>query len=140
MREKPIVRFSPQGTGLAKVLGSREAEIMEIIWQQGPMSVAEVRLALRSDRKIAHTTVMTIMSRLAEKGLLHKTPSGNAYLYSAAINREELGQQTVRSVINGLLEEFAKPAVAYFVGRLAQEDEATLSEIERIIEERKRQG
>src|SRR5680860_1755722 len=55
--------------GLGQVLGDLEAEIMECMWDLGSASVRRVHECLQEDRNIAYTTVMTVMTRLAEKGL-----------------------------------------------------------------------
>ena len=61
-------RFSPTKDGLVKVLGPLETEIMQIIWQDERSTVKKVHRKLSQQRDIAYTTVMTTMSRLAEKG------------------------------------------------------------------------
>src|SRR3712207_7388963 len=65
-------RFSPTKDGLVKVLGPLETEIMQIIWQDERSTVKKVHRKLSQQRDIAYTTVMTTMSRLAEKGVLHR--------------------------------------------------------------------
>ena len=63
--------FDPRKKGLRKILGDLEADVMEAIWALGHATVHDVleRLAA-ADRELAYTTVMTVMSRLADKGLL----------------------------------------------------------------------
>lgn len=51
-------------------LGPLEAEVMRLVWEKGEVQVEEVHQALLWDRKIAYTTVMTVMSRLSTKGVL----------------------------------------------------------------------
>ena len=61
---------------------------MEIVWARGEASLRDVHLRLESQRDLAYTTVMTVMSRLAEKGLLRKRKNGAAFLYLPALSRE----------------------------------------------------
>lgn len=126
-------RFLPHGKGSAKVLGAREAEIIEYLWRRSPATVSEVHLELSRQRQIAYTTVMTIMSRMAQKGLLARELSGNAYVYVPAITREEFDREVARSVLDGLLEGFTPSVLSYFVERLAAEDDKALAELERLI-------
>jgi predicted transcriptional regulator len=60
-------------------LGPLETEVMQIIWQApGPIQVRDVRKIMSARREIAHTTVMTTMARLAEKGILCAMAPGGA--------------------------------------------------------------
>lgn len=129
-------RFKPYRSGVALVLGPREAEIMDLIWERDLVSVGDIHQALK-EKRIAYTTVMTIMSRLAEKGLLRRTLVGNSYSYSAAVTREELANTVVKSVLDSLLKEFAEPALSYFLGRLAEGDKETLAQLEELIKKKR---
>ena len=78
-------RFSPSKDGLVKVLGPLETEIMQLLWQEERSTVKKVHRRLSQQREIAYTTVMTTMSRLAEKGVLNRHREGLAYVYTPAI-------------------------------------------------------
>jgi predicted transcriptional regulator len=137
--DKVSADFKPHKTGLKKVLGDLEADIMEIIWQKNPASVRDVYETLRLEREIAYTTVMTIMGRLAEKELLIKSPKGNAYLYTPAISKKEFSKKVVSAVIDGLLDEFAEPALSHFIDRLSKADQNKIAELEELIKAKKQQ-
>lgn len=83
------VDFKPGKKGMCKVLGELEAEVMEEIWLRNPCSVRDIYEALRLKKNIAYTTVMTIMSRLADKGLLLKEKEGAAFIYRPALSKDE---------------------------------------------------
>lgn len=135
-----IGEFKPSKKGLGKVLGHLEAAVMEIMWQQGEASVRDVHEILLRDREIAYTTMMTIMSRLADKNILQKEKKGLAYIYRPACTRDEFARNVVTEVIDGLLEDYAEVAFSHFVSRLWAEDEGKILELERIIQERQRRG
>jgi len=126
-------RFDPSRAGMAKVLGPLEEMVMGFLWDRGPSTVAEVNAALKSRRDLAYTTVLTILGRLAKKGLLERTLVGNSHVYSPAVSREEFAGNIVEGVLDGLLEAFSQPALAYFARRLRQQDEASLKELERLL-------
>ncbi|AVX21068.1 MAG: BlaI/MecI/CopY family transcriptional regulator [Bacillota bacterium] len=135
------IEFKPHKTGLSKVLGELEAEIMEIVWQHDrPVTVREVYEELRERRSIAYTTVMTIMSRLAEKELLQKTQESNYYLYSPVYSREEFTTKVVSLVLDGLLADFAQPVLSHLVEKIQDEDEEKLAQLEQLIRERRAKG
>ncbi len=134
---KVLKDFHPNKIGLKKVLGHLEADVMEIVWAQKKATVREVYDVLRQRRDLAYTTVMTIMTRLAEKGILQKEKVGNAYLYAPVLSKNELLNSVVTEVIDGLLADFAEPAMTHFVDRMSKEDEVRLEMLEKLIQERK---
>ncbi|MDO8636390.1 MAG: BlaI/MecI/CopY family transcriptional regulator [Dehalococcoidia bacterium] len=122
---------------MAKFLGQREAEIMEVIWDLGPATVAQVHDHLDKNTGLAYTTIMTIMGRLAKKGLLDRTSSGRAYVYSAKVSRDEFNKSVMNTLVDGVIGSFAGPALSYFVEKLSEEDASVLDELERVIQEKK---
>ncbi|KJS82934.1 MAG: CopY family transcriptional regulator [Peptococcaceae bacterium BICA1-8] len=131
--------FKPFSHGIAKVLGHLEADIMEIIWQKGKVSVREVYEQLALEREIAYTTVMTIMGRLAEKNILIKEARGNAYLYYPILSKEEFTGKMVGNVIDGLMEDYADAAFAHFMKKIGKEDARQLERLEELIRQHKGQ-
>ena len=123
---------------MAKILGPLEAEVMGVLWDRGQSTVAEVHAPLKQRRGVAYTTVLTIMTRLKEKGLAERTLVGNSHVYSPTMTREEFTGKVVEGVVDGLLETFSQPALAHFVRRLTEKEEVLLKEIERLLEERAR--
>lgn len=83
---------------------------MELIWSRPAgtaVTVREVFEALYERRRLAYTTVMSTMARLARKGLLVAEKSGPAYLYRAALSREEFIDRFVAAALERLLVNFA---------------------------------
>lgn len=119
----------PASTGL--VLGPLEAEIMNVLWSAtGPMSVRDVLGRLNASRRapLAYTTVMTVLSRLAEKGAAARAKEGRGYAYTAAVADE--AALAVREVIRG----FGAAAVAHFVDE-ARNAPDLMERLERLMEE-----
>lgn len=130
--------FNPNKKGLRKILGELEADIMEIVWQRGELTVRQVYEILQDIRQIAYTTVMTVMSRLADKGLLKKLKEGNAFVYRATASREEFTRTTLKKVINELMEDFAAPAISQFMDSMENVDPEKMEELSRLIEEKRK--
>lgn len=109
---------------------------MEVVWQGGAPTVRDVCAALGPD---AHQkTVMTVMNRLVEKGLLARERAGErAYVYRAAVGREAFLNQVASSVASGLVGEFGRNALAPLVRAAEEVDPAYLDELERLVRERK---
>ena len=103
-------------------VSSLEADIMKIIWDSKIITVREVHeimLKQEMEKKehgfIPYTTVMSIMSILAEKGLLKQDRSAKTYIYSAAVDNKELSQSIIQSVAAKLLNDSSKELVFKFL-------------------------
>jgi len=125
---------------LAEVLGPLEAEIMDVVWARGEVTVRDVHRALTSDRPIAYTTVMTTLGRLADKGLLERLEHQPAHRYVPRMSREQYARSTVKSVVDWLIGHFPDPAVAYFVDRVEKEDERVIERLREAIDQRRAEG
>lgn len=119
--------------GLRQVLGDLEAEIMECMWDQGSATVRDVHECLLERRDIAYTTVMTVMTRLTEKGMLNRRPDGRAYVYVPAESRDAFCVNVVKSVMNGLFGSANQPVLAHFVANLSADDQAELDVLAELI-------
>jgi len=126
--------------GLGQVLGDLEAEIMECMWDLGSASVRRVHECLQEDRNIAYTTVMTVMTRLAEKGLLDRMQEGRAYIYSPVQSRDAFCTGVIKNVMTGLLGQTGRPVLAHFVENLDGEDAAELDLLAEIIDSKRREA
>ncbi|MBP1468653.1 BlaI/MecI/CopY family transcriptional regulator [Candidatus Chloroploca sp. M-50] len=129
-------RFSPAKDGLVKVLGPLETDIMQIVWQEDRSTVKHVHRSLSQNREIAYTTVMTTMSRLAEKGVLNRHREGLAYVYSPAITEDDFVQMVVHQVLDGLMDEYSDTAIDYMVDYLARNNPAELERLHQTIRAR----
>ncbi len=91
-----------------------EADIMRIIWEKRSATVREVWKALRYEGKgLAYTTVMTVMVRLHEKGILNRVKEGKGYRYFPTQPRDTLVRRFVDTVVDRLIAVFGEPAVSY---------------------------
>ncbi len=99
----------------AGLLGSLEAEVMAVLWQAGtPLSVRQTADRLNADRAalLAYTTVMTVLSRLAGKGILTRERSGRGYVY------EPVARDTAEIAVRDVLGQFGDAALARFVDQV----------------------
>jgi predicted transcriptional regulator len=79
-----------------------ELDIMKVIWRQPSITVRDVQSALRPGRKLAYTTVMTIMNRLFVKGFLSRTLRSRTHLYEPTVPFAEVRD----AALNGLIDSF----------------------------------
>ncbi|MFQ5677867.1 MAG: BlaI/MecI/CopY family transcriptional regulator [Gemmatimonadota bacterium] len=78
----------------------RELDVMAVLWEHGPSTVAEVRDRL-GDR-LAYTTVLTVLRTLEEKGQVEHTQEGKAYRYHPLVGREVAGRGALRRLMRKL--------------------------------------
>jgi predicted transcriptional regulator len=114
-------------------LGNLETDVMGVVWELGRASVQDVKDNLEPHRKLAYTTVMTVMSRLAEKGMLKRQKEGRAYVYTPAASREKVAGSLLRSMVNQLYDGATGRAVAQLLDTDAKVDDAELDRLERLI-------
>ena len=126
-----VVLCVSMGEGLEKLVGPLEAQTLEVLWRAGrPMSVREVLTSLNDDRSrsLAYTTVMTVMARLAEKGVLDRRMEGRGYVY------EPVAKDAAEIAVRKVLRDFGDAAVAPFVDE-ARADPKLLRRLRRLMEE-----
>lgn len=103
----------------SQVLGDLEKEIMEVMWANNqPLTVRIVYESISRKRKIAYTTVMTIMGRLTKKGFLKTKASGKAYIYQTALSKDKFLTKVSRQIIQNLISSFGDTAIAHFTKEL----------------------
>ena len=119
-------------------LGPLERQVLDETWRRGEVSVRDICLTF--GEQIAYTTVMTTLDRLYKKRLLDRRKSGRAFLYSPAVSREQLESGIREDVIEGLLDGTGiQPVLACIVDAVSERDREMLDELERLVQEKKRQ-
>lgn len=107
-------------------LGSTEQQVLQALWAVGQGNVRQVLNEMHSrGRNLAYTTVQTMLTRLEQKGFVESDKSGMAYIYRAAVDREEVMRSRVRSVV----EQFFDGAAAPLVLQLIQTEKFSAEEI-----------
>lgn len=130
--------FSPGKRGAAaQVLGELQTAVMEILWRESPLSVTEVEQKLQKKREIAHTTVLTTLDRMHQKGFLLREKQGKAFVYSPRYSKE-FERGVAQEVLSALLSQFAEPALSAFV-ELVGEDGEKLDQLEDLIRHKREQ-
>ena len=108
--EPDISVFRPDRPGIRKVLGDLEAEIMELVWarpaDQGTF-VRDIFEILYERRRIAYTTVMNTMARLARKNLLRVEKHDQAYIYYPNFTQQEFVSRFVGRILQDLFVNFS---------------------------------
>lgn len=115
------------------VFTERELDIMAVLWQHGPSTVAEVRARL--DDAVSHNTVATMLTILEDKGFVDHTEEGRAFRYRPKIDRDEAGRSAFSRLADTMFAGSAELLLTHFVKdrRLTKPE---LERIRQIIDER----
>ena len=106
--------------------GSLEREVVAALAAAAtPLTPGQVRERLGGD--LAYTTVMTVLSRLTEKGLVVRTRAGRGYVYGAVLDAAEITARRMRRLLDTGDDRAA--VLTRFVGALSDEDERLLLEL-----------
>jgi BlaI family penicillinase repressor len=115
-------------------LTPQELEIMKIVWQKREAKVRDVYETLLERRKVAYTTVMTMMKILEAKGHLRKRREEKAYVYCPTRPEGVVLRSMVREFINRVFNGSAQPMLVHLLKdrRLTEEE---IEELARLIKE-----
>jgi predicted transcriptional regulator len=126
--------FKLDQRGLARVLGELEAMVMEAVWVMPEPTVAEVSDHIGAGAH--YKTVMTVLNRMVDKGLLTRRRDARAFRYAAVEDRALFLERISRRVVEGLLQDFGPLAVASFVDAVDAVDPELLAKLEQLVRER----
>ena len=115
-----------------------QLDVLRALWRAGEATVGDVHAALHARRRLARTTVATLLDRLAARGLVVHRQEGRAHVYRALVPEEEVARRTVDEVARQVFEG----DVAAFAAQLLRRRDVRLGDLERIralIEARERE-
>jgi BlaI family penicillinase repressor len=118
-------------------LSPAEWEVMKTLWDNGPLDARGAFAALPTGRNWAYQTVKTLLSRLVAKGAVEFDQVGNSYLYRAAVPREEMTREEVRSVFERVVGAAVSPVLAHFIDEANLSDEE-IQQLQRVLDEKRK--
>lgn len=105
---------------------TRELDVMTVLWDRGPSTVADVQKAL--DDELAYTTVLTVLRILEEKGHVGHTTEGRAHRYRPLVERAAAGESALRR----LKERLFSGSSELLLTRLVEDEDLTDEELRRM--------
>lgn len=109
-------------------LTEAEQRLMEILWDQGRATVAQVREALPKKNRPAFNTVQTLLRILEQKGIVRHEAVGHAFVYSPLVERVDAS----RAAVKNLLMRFFDNSAALLTVRLLEDEQLSEQELERL--------
>jgi BlaI family transcriptional regulator, penicillinase repressor len=93
-----------------------ELEVLKELWASGPATVRDVAAALRKRRRLlAYNTVLTLLSRLRDKGYVAADRRDTAHLFRAVVTRDELLGSSLSALADRICDGTASPLVLALV-------------------------
>jgi BlaI family transcriptional regulator, penicillinase repressor len=117
--------------------GDLQLAVLQLLWERGAATLADIRTALASDRPIANTTVATVLSRLEQSGLVSYREGDRSRVYSAAVPQAEMQRVHTRRLVDRLFGGRAADLIAHLV-RESEIDEDELTRLRKLVRERRR--
>ena len=117
----------------SSTLTEQELEIMKIVWERESSTVRDVYETLLERRKVAYTTVMTMMKILEQKKYLKKNQTDRAHVYRPAQPRRKVIGDMVRDFVNRVFNGSAEPLLVHLV----EEHDLSREDLEEIARMRK---
>jgi predicted transcriptional regulator len=111
-----------------RILTDVELELMTVIWQKGEASVADVQMALPEERKLAYTSVSTILRILEQKQFLRTRKEGRGHIYIPTIEKSAYEARSLQQLLKTV---FAGEPGA-LIKQLLQSKDLSSSDIEQI--------
>ncbi|QJD83086.1 BlaI/MecI/CopY family transcriptional regulator [Cohnella herbarum] len=133
-----IKSFKYDEVGLNRFFGTLEAKIMELLWNSEEMSIKEVQSRLEQSKPINFNTVMTVMNRLVDKGILLKRSRSRQSLYKPSQSKERFIEEQSKKLTENLFEEFGGLVINHMIDVLKEVDQELLDQLELKIQGLKR--
>lgn len=115
-------------------VGGLESEVLERLWTDGGWVSGRQLWERLGDTSRAYTTVMTVLGRLVDKGLVERVEEGRGHVYRAAGDPDELTAQAIRSLLSATQDP--KVALAHFVEGL--DDPELVAELAAVLKRARR--
>jgi predicted transcriptional regulator len=107
-------------------LAPLELDCMNALWRLGEATVRDIHEALANTRPRAYTTIMTILDRLTQKGVVERQKAGRAWLYKANLSADQARTHAVRRLVEGFFQGSTE-ALASHISALHKSPQANVT-------------
>ena len=107
-----------------------QVAIMRVLWDRGEATVAQIHEALLVERRLAPTTVATLLSRLEKRGVVKHRSASRQYVYYPLVSEPDVR----RSMVSDLAERLFDGSVAELVSHLLDTREVSAGDLEKVKE------
>ncbi len=96
-------------------LSGRQLAIMQVLWSNGPATVADVQDALQTDHKLAYSTVATLLSRMERKGVVKHREDGRTFVYEPLVSEDRISTSLVSDLVRRAFDGSPSQLVSYLL-------------------------
>lgn len=133
-----IHNFKFHESGLNRFFGPLEAKVMTVLWEGSEMTIKDVQKKLEAEKCVNFNTVMTVMNRLVDKGILVKRTEGRTSLFRPVLSRDVFLDTQSKELTHELMDEFGPLVVNHMLDALEDVDEGLLDKLEQKIKQLKK--
>lgn len=133
-----IHNFKFHESGLNRFFGPLEAKVMTVLWEGSEMTIKDVQKKLEAEKCVNFNTVMTVMNRLVDKGILVKRTEGRTSLFRPVLSQDVFLDTQSKELTHELMDEFGPLVVNHMLDALEDVDEGLLDKLEQKIKQLKK--
>ncbi len=113
-----------------------ELEILQVLWRTGPAALGKIHDEIREGRRVAKTTVATMLRLMLDKKLVRRTEGPRGSLWSAAVSQKQTATEMLGKLLAGVFDGSARRMVAHLVeaGQISEEE---LEEMWRLVRQKR---
>ncbi len=113
-----ITKFRSDKKGVETFLSPLESEVLDVLWEKKSARVRDIFLILKSERKVALTSIAVTLDRLYDKKIVEREvesgKGGLHYIYSVKNTKKDFEKSMIDKIVNELINNFGDTAVTYF--------------------------
>jgi len=132
--------FRSKKKGLNRLFGGIESEVMNLLWEKGPLKGKDVHEALRKKKETALTTILTVLDRLSKKGFVRKDRDAGLTIYSASVSRQEFEASVTSELVRSAYELSPDLAISAFSDIFSKMKSDELDRLAELIEEKRHEN
>lgn len=118
-----------------RVSSPLEQEVMNIVWELKECSIRAIVEKLNQEKKLAYTTVATLLQRLFEKGLVNRISQGAVLSYTPKVSKEMYCKKLAKSFIQTFMSSFGEVAIVSFAESIEKLPKDKKDYLLRLLEE-----
>jgi len=120
-------------------LGELQLRLLQVLWERGEATVAEVIESIPNGGDFAYTTVATMLRKMEARGLVEHRLEGRSFIYRATVGAEEVRRSMANHLVDRLFEGSLTEAVSHLLS-VRDISRAELAELERLIADRRKKS
>ena len=118
-----------------KVAGELEMNVMNIVWEEGECSVTQIMEKVNNEKKLAYTTIATILQRLYDKGIVNRKQNQAHYLYFPKISKSDYSKRLITNFFDHITTTFGDVAITSFAESIDELPKKKREELLNLLEE-----